>query len=84
MISHFYVSYFKSSYFKSSYSKSCPGNHRVQVFNPEGRFMKEIGRGKGEELGHFMQPRSVTIDTKTGCIIVVDTALHRVQVRGTL
>lgn len=36
--------------------------------------------GKGEENGQFMQPRSVAVDTKTGCVAVVDTALHRVQV----
>ena len=30
-----------------------------------------------------MQPRSVAVDTKTGCVAVVDTALHRVQVNKT-
>ena len=31
-----------------------------------------------------MQPRSVAVDTKTGCVAVVDTALHRVQVNKTI
>ena len=53
----------------------------MQKFNSEGKYLKMIGRGKGDEKGFFMQPRSVSIDSKTSCIIVVDTALHRVQVR---
>ena len=56
------------------------GNHRVQKYNSEGRFLKQIGHGKGESDGCFMQPRSVTVDIKTGCVAIVDTALHRVQV----
>jgi len=56
------------------------GNHRVQKYNPEGRYLKQIGHGKGETDGCFMQPRSVAVDTKTGCVSVVDTALHRVQI----
>jgi len=56
------------------------GNHRVQKYNSEGRYLKQIGHGKGENDGCFMQPRSVAVDTKTGCVSIVDTALHRVQI----
>ncbi len=46
------------------------GNHRIQVFDPEGHFSKTIGR-KGEGPGEFISPMAVDIDNN---IIVIGEA----------
>ena len=46
------------------------GNHRIQVFDPEGQFSKTIGR-KGEGPGEFISPMAVDIDNN---IIVIGEA----------
>jgi len=50
-------------------------NHRVQVFNSDGTYLRSFGR-KGEKPGEFNFPLGITFD-KNGNIIVVDN--HRVQ-----
>ena len=54
------------------------GNHRIQVFNPDGSFA--FGWGSfGEETGQFNEPWSIAIG-KDGEVFVSDTWNHRIQV----
>ncbi len=39
------------------------GNHRVQVFGPDGKFLKTIGR-KGQGPGEFFSPDSIGFDAR--------------------
>lgn len=63
------------------------GNNRVQVFNPDGSFLRQWGstckldkgegcQGKGE--GQFNEPWGIAVD-KDGNVFVADTWNHRVQ-----
>lgn len=50
-----------------------PGNRRVQVFNPEGYYVKQIGDGiRGSAGGHLVAPSEVTIGLD-GTVFVCDT-----------
>ncbi len=53
-------------------------NTRLQVLNPEGRYVTEIG-GWGVEKGEFYRPKGVTIDTK-GRVYVSDSFMGVIQV----
>lgn len=53
------------------------GNHRVQVFGPDGRLAKIYGE-HGATPGAFDEPSDVAIDA-AGNVLVVDTWNHRVQ-----
>lgn len=55
-------------------------NHRLQVFDKEGKFQTIVGAGVGE--GSLGLPRGLTID-REGHILVVDTIDHDVHVYST-
>lgn len=54
------------------------GNHRVQVFNPDGTFAFKFG-AKGDDAGEFMFPTGIAVNRQGTQIIVADYN-HRVQV----
>jgi DNA-binding beta-propeller fold protein YncE len=54
------------------------GNRRIQVFGPEGRYIRTIGR-KGQGPGEFSDPRSLDID-RQGRLVVLDDAQKRLQI----
>ncbi len=56
------------------------GNHRIQVFNPEGAFLRTIGR-KGQGPGEFNFPGSLDIDAQ-GTLIVASPFIKRIQFLG--
>ncbi|HLI25847.1 MAG TPA: flippase activity-associated protein Agl23 [Chloroflexota bacterium] len=53
------------------------GNKRIQVFDPNGRFLRAIG-GEGSALGQFREPVGLAIDS-AGNLYVADTWNQRVQ-----
>ena len=53
-------------------------NHRVQVFDSNGTFLRSFGH-KGENAGEFENPTGIAID-KDGNILVSEYHNHRVQV----
>jgi len=56
-------------------------NDRIQVFSPEGRWLRQWG-GHGYEPGEFLRPRALAIDEKDR-IFVADSCNHRIQVFDT-
>lgn len=52
-------------------------NHRVQVFDPQGKFIKSFGN-LGEKNGQLNHPTDVAVD-KQGNIVVCDKDNHRIQ-----
>ena len=56
------------------------GNHRVQIFDSEGTFLRSFGR-KGDKGGEFDEPCGIAFHNDN--IIVVDRNNHRVQVFST-
>lgn len=54
------------------------GNHRVQVFNENGKFAYSIGR-RGTGPGEFDSPVGISKDDN-GNIVVADTGNHRIQI----
>jgi DNA-binding beta-propeller fold protein YncE len=56
-------------------------NFRVQVFSPEGRFLRKIG-GMGNRPGTFSRPKGVAADSD-GNIYVVDALFDNVQMFDT-
>lgn len=53
-------------------------NQRIQMFNPEGRYLRTIGR-KGQGPGEFMATRSIDFDGE-GRLHVLDNWQRRIQV----
>ena len=53
-------------------------NHRVQVFDSNGTFLRSFGR-RGENAGEFNRPDGIAID-KNGKFLVTDSCNHRVQI----
>ncbi len=53
------------------------GNHRIQKFDPNGRFLARWGR-RGTGTAQFDTPRGLTIDGK-GDILIIDQGNDRVQ-----
>jgi DNA-binding beta-propeller fold protein YncE len=53
-------------------------NDRIQVFDPEGRFLRQWG-GHGFEPGRFLRPRAIAFDRR-GLLHVADSGNHRIQV----
>ncbi|MGC8838743.1 MAG: flippase activity-associated protein Agl23 [Anaerolineae bacterium] len=53
------------------------GNHRVQVFSPQGQFLREWG-GEGVSPGHFKEPWGIAV-APDGTVYVADTWNHRIQ-----
>jgi DNA-binding beta-propeller fold protein YncE len=56
-------------------------NDRIQVFSPEGAWLRQWG-GHGLEPGQFMRPRALAIDDDER-IYVADSCNHRIQVFDT-
>ena len=53
-------------------------NHRIQVFDPQGQFLRKWGeRGSGD--GHFRSPEDLALDIE-GNVYVADTLNNRIQV----
>ncbi len=57
------------------------GNKRIQVFGPDGRYVRTIGR-KGQGPGEFSDPNSIDID-REGQLYVLDDRQKRMQVFST-
>ncbi|MGC8639453.1 MAG: NHL repeat-containing protein [Isosphaeraceae bacterium] len=53
-------------------------NDRIQVFSPEGKWLRQWG-GHGYEPGEFLRPRALAIDD-SDLIYVADSCCHRIQV----
>ncbi len=53
-------------------------NQRIQVFDPEGRYLRTVGR-KGQGPGEFMATGSLDFDGE-GCLRVLDNGQRRIQV----
>ncbi len=56
-------------------------NDRIQVFSPEGKWLRQWG-GHGYEPGEFMRPRAMAIDDQDR-IFVADSTNNRIQVFDT-
>ncbi len=56
-------------------------NDRIQVFDPEGTWVRQWG-GHGYEPGQFLKPRGLAIDEQDR-IYVADSCNHRVQIFDT-
>lgn len=56
-------------------------NDRVQVFSPEGKWLRQWG-GHGYAPGQFLKPRALAIDDQDR-IYVADSCNHRIQVFDT-
>ena len=56
-------------------------NDRIQVFSPEGKWLRQWG-GHGYEPGEFLKPRALAIDEKDR-LFVADSCNHRIQVFDT-
>ena len=53
-------------------------NHRVQIFNSDGNFLRSFGR-QGNKAGEFMFPRGIAF-LNNGTIFVADSFNHRIQI----
>ncbi len=56
-------------------------NDRIQVFSPEGKWLRQWG-GHGYEPGEFLRPRALVIDAHDQ-LYVADSCNHRIQVFDT-
>jgi DNA-binding beta-propeller fold protein YncE len=56
-------------------------NDRIQVFSPEGKWLRQWG-GHGREPGEFLRPRALAIDDEDR-LYVADSCNHRIQVFDT-
>ena len=55
------------------------GNHRIQVFDQAGNFLKAWGGAEGPEPGQLTEPWGIAV-SEDGRVYVADTWNHRVQV----
>ena len=53
-------------------------NHRVQIFNSDGNYLRSFGR-QGNKAGEFSYPTGITFH-KNGNIFVADQGNHRIQI----
>ena len=53
------------------------GNNRIQIFNPDGTFLRAFGRW-GASTGEFKGLEGIAVNSK-GNILVADRENHRVQ-----
>ena len=53
-------------------------NHRVQIFNSDGKYLRCFGRG-GDKAAQFNCPRGITFH-KNGNVFVADRENHRIQI----
>jgi DNA-binding beta-propeller fold protein YncE len=56
-------------------------NCRVQLFDPEWRYLDEFG-GRGDGFGRFSRPKDIVVD-EVGFIYVTDNAFNNVQIFDT-
>jgi DNA-binding beta-propeller fold protein YncE len=56
-------------------------NDRIQVFSPEGKWLRQWG-GHGYEPGEFLRPRALAMDDQER-LYVADSCNHRIQVFDT-
>ena len=54
------------------------GNHRVQIFNSDGNYLRSFGR-KGNKAGEFKYPMGIAFHNN-GNIFVADNNNHRIQI----
>lgn len=54
------------------------GNHRVQIFGPDGAFIYAFGKN-GTKSGQFNSPQGIAVSSR-GMILVADTLNNRVQI----
>jgi len=54
------------------------GNHRIQKFDPDGKFITSIGR-KGQGPGEFQYPISLDVDSE-GYLYISDSGNQRIQI----
>jgi sugar lactone lactonase YvrE len=54
------------------------GNFRVQVFSPEGKFLKKFG-AMGAQFGQFSRPKGIAVDAE-GNVYVADAAFGNFQI----
>jgi len=54
------------------------GNHRIQKFDPDGRYLTTIGR-EGQGPGEFQYPQALTIDSE-GYLYVSDSGNRKIHV----
>lgn len=54
------------------------GNFRVQVFTPDGKFVRKFG-GMGAQFGQFSRPKGIAVDG-TGNVYVADAAFGNFQI----
>ncbi|NOX69732.1 MAG: 6-bladed beta-propeller [Gammaproteobacteria bacterium] len=54
------------------------GNFRIQVFSPDGEFIRSIGK-IGTAAGRFARPKGIAVD-REGRVYVVDAAFANVQI----
>lgn len=54
------------------------GNHRIQKFGPNGKYIASIGR-KGQGPGEFQYPLSIDVDSE-GYLYVSDSGNQRIQI----
>ncbi|HEX8201188.1 MAG TPA: NHL repeat-containing protein [Isosphaeraceae bacterium] len=67
----------RGNFYVSEYGE----NDRIQVFSPEGRWLRQWG-GQGTAPGELLKPRSLVID-EADRIYVADSCNHRIQVFDT-
>ena len=64
---------------KSGHLMVCDlGNHRIQVFQLNGKFVGKFGTG-GSNLGEFSSPMSLAV-LSNGRIVVSESHNHRIQI----
>jgi DNA-binding beta-propeller fold protein YncE len=67
----------QGNYYVSEYGE----NDRIQVFSPEGKWLRQWG-GHGYEPGQMMRPRALAMDDQER-IYVADSCNHRIQIFDT-
>ena len=55
------------------------GNHRIQMFTLEGKFVESVGQ-KGNDLLQFSSPQGITVHPSSHQVFIADTDNHRIQV----
>jgi uncharacterized protein YjiK len=56
------------------------GNNRIQIFNPDGTFLRSFGRW-GQNDGEFKGLEGIAVNS-AGHILIADRENHRIQIFG--
>jgi DNA-binding beta-propeller fold protein YncE len=60
-----------------------PFNYRIQKFDPEGKFLMQIGGESSEEgKGNFYNPKGITVDPEGNIFVVDDFFLQKFDAEG--